>query len=251
MHPTRLKFSQLVRPFSSIQQSTQPPARQSINLKQAAYLQQFEGLPLSMIAKQTEPKYSLEQVKQKLASTKWPSSDQLLKFYETHRHVFIGKTNSGIFNQFLAALQLISKIEHKQRKKLSKPAPTGTTAQMQIVFNDLDQLLKKQPKAGVVELIEKTVYINNLHGAKRLPKHICQAFIQALSEPDKLSFIGCVQLINAIVAGQAAFGLDHEQVIKHLQVLEARVLGTYSDRLMSLSTTRIEHVVNSFASALL
>jgi len=56
-------YSQAIRWIQQSSVSTSKPAqRQSINLKQAAYLQQFEGLPLSMIARQSEqePKYTAE-----------------------------------------------------------------------------------------------------------------------------------------------------------------------------------------------
>ena len=94
------------RPFATQSTSVGKPSRASINLKQAAYLQQFEGLPLSHIAKQTttEAVYNADQVKRKLVETKWPASSQLLKFYEDNRDIFTsGKTEPKLlvllFNQ--------------------------------------------------------------------------------------------------------------------------------------------------------
>ncbi len=63
---------------------------------------------MTRLARESEmaPKYTCTQVKEKLASTKWPSSDQLTTFYETHRSVFTAKPETpteiaALFNYFL------------------------------------------------------------------------------------------------------------------------------------------------------
>lgn len=50
---------------------------------------------------------------------------------------------------------------------MSIPAP------IQVMINDLDSYLRKHPKpAGLIDLIDKVVYVNTLHGGKRLPKSV-------------------------------------------------------------------------------
>jgi hypothetical protein len=90
--------------------------------------------------------------------------------------VFTAKSKqdiSGLFNQFLGALQSRCRAEHKQRKLQSQPVLMSIPAPIQVVINDLDSYLRKHPKpAGLIDLIDKVVYVNTLHGGKRLPKSV-------------------------------------------------------------------------------